>query len=166
MYSAFLRFGSLQVPTVAAVRGAAVGAGLNLALAADVRIVARDARLLGFAAAAVHPGGGFFTLLSRAAGREATAAVGLFGEELSGEQAERMGLAWEAPADGHVETRALELAARAAQNVTLARATTRTLRLELGPPPMAWPDAVEVERHAQQASWAARAETTTEDAGS
>lgn len=39
VYKAFVRVGALQVPTVAAIRGAAVGAGLNLALSTDLRIV-------------------------------------------------------------------------------------------------------------------------------
>src|SRR3712207_7621499 len=38
VYTAFRRIGTLQVPTIAAVRGAAVGAGLNLALSTDLRI--------------------------------------------------------------------------------------------------------------------------------
>ena len=43
VYRSFARVGELEAPTVAAVRGGAVGAGLNLMLATDVRIVARDA---------------------------------------------------------------------------------------------------------------------------
>src|SRR5262245_12463959 len=45
VYDAFVRVGSMSVPTIAAVRGAAVGAGVNLLLATDLRIVARDARI-------------------------------------------------------------------------------------------------------------------------
>ncbi len=46
-YTAFVRVGELRVPTVAAVRGHAVGAGLNLVLATDLRIVAEGARIIG-----------------------------------------------------------------------------------------------------------------------
>src|SRR5271154_1544808 len=87
-YNASVRFGHLAVPSIAAVRGAAVGAGMNLMLAADLRVIASDARLLsGFLRIGIHPGGGFFTLSGRLAGREAAAALGLFSEELSGERA-------------------------------------------------------------------------------
>ena len=102
VYTAFRRIGTLQVPTIAAVRGAAVGAGLNLALSTDLRIVGEDARLLaGFLRIGLHPGGGYFTISSRTAGREATAAMGLFSEEIDGVRAAEIGLAlpdaWTAP---------------------------------------------------------------------
>jgi len=55
------------MPVIAAVRGAAVGAGYNLMLAADLRIVAEDARLIsGFLRIGLHPGGGHFALLADA----------------------------------------------------------------------------------------------------
>src|SRR5207248_813590 len=73
IYRAFTRVGQLEMPTIAAVRGAAVGAGINLMLATDLRIVAEDARLIsGFLRIGLHPGGGHFGLLAGRAG----AAVG------------------------------------------------------------------------------------------
>src|SRR5438034_4982102 len=57
IYRAFTRVGQLEMPTIAAVRGAAVGAGINLMLATDLRIVAEDARLIsGFLRIGLHPG--------------------------------------------------------------------------------------------------------------
>jgi enoyl-CoA hydratase len=80
---------------VAAVRGAAVGAGVNLVMATDLRVIASDARLLsGFGRLRLHPGGGHFALLNRQGNREVAAAMGLFHEELDGEQAVAAGLAW------------------------------------------------------------------------
>lgn len=150
IYAALLRVGRLRVPTVAAVRGCAVGAGLNLMLAADVRVVSSDARLLGgFGRAGIHPGGGFFTLAGRAAGREFAAAVGLFGEELSGAEAGAAGLAWSTVPDPQVESEALRLASLASADPALSREAVRSFRCELGPPPISWEAAVEFERATQ-----------------
>jgi enoyl-CoA hydratase len=138
------------VPTIAAVRGAAVGAGINLMLAADLRIVADDARLIsGFLRIGLHPGGGHFGLLAGRAGAEAAAAAGLFGEEISGLRAVQLGLAWEALPSEHVDERAAELARRPARDPQLARKATASLRIELGPPRLPWAAALEVERGAQ-----------------
>ena len=77
---------------------------MNLALAADLRVVAETARLLpGFLRIGLHPGGGYFVLSGRAAGGEATAAMGLFGEEVTGRRAAELGFAWEALPDDQVE---------------------------------------------------------------
>lgn len=150
MYGSFVRVGQLRVPTIAAVRGAAVGAGLNLALATDLRIVALEARLMaGFLKAGIHPGGGFFTIARRLAGREATAAMALFSEELSGQRAVEVGLAWEAVPDGDVEGRALELAGRIAKDPLVARRVVRSFRLETDGALLPWAAALEVERGVQ-----------------
>lgn len=154
-YRAFMRVGELQVPTVAAVRGHAVGAGVNLMLATDLRIVAEDARIItGFRRIGLHPGGGHFTLLGRSGSRETAAALGLFGVEIDGRRAAAIGLAWEAVVSGQVEARALELAGAVAEDPDLARATARSFRLELGPPSLPWSAAVEAEKAAQM--WSLR----------
>src|SRR3954463_13339367 len=46
IYDSFYRLGQVRVPTIAAVRGSAVGAGMNMLLAADPRIIAPDARVI------------------------------------------------------------------------------------------------------------------------
>lgn len=150
VYAAFTTIGGIGVPTIAAVRGAAVGAGLNLALATDLRIVSRTARLLpGFAQIGIHPGGGHFTLLNRVAGREAAAALGLFGDEVDGERAVALGLAWAAHDDAEVEQQALALAGRVAADPALARRTVASFRRETAAGGVAWELAVEVERAPQ-----------------
>jgi len=155
IYSSFLRLGRVGVPSIAAVRGAAVGAGLNLALACDLRVVARDARLIsGFMKVGVLPGGGFYTLAHRLGGREAAVAMGIFGEVISGERAVQCGLAWEAVDDGDVEDRAMHFAARAASDPELARRAITAFRAEVGPPAVAWETAVEMERGVQM--WSRR----------
>lgn len=155
VYDAFVRFGNLAVPTVAAARGSCVGAGVNLLLSCDLRIVATDVRILsGFQKIGIHPGGGHLTLLHRLVNREAVAAAVLFSEEISGERAREIGLAWEAVADDEVEDRAMELAVRAAADPSLARRVLSTMRTELGPPAVSWAAAVEMERAAQM--WSLR----------
>ena len=154
VYESFIRVGHLRPPTVAAITGAAVGAGLNLALATDLRIVAHDAILMpGFQRLGAHPGGGHFVLLSRVAGREATAALGLFGQRIDGTRAERLGLAWEALAEADVDDRARELALLAAGDADLARRTAHTFRLETGPPGISWEAGVQAERATQMWSF-------------
>ncbi|GAA4727375.1 enoyl-CoA hydratase [Modestobacter marinus] len=158
IYDSFFRLGQVRVPTIAAVRGSAVGAGMNMLLAADLRIVARDARLIcGFLKRGIHPGGGHFVLLSRLVGREAAAAMALFGEELDGEAAVRLGLAWETHDDDAVEDRARELAARVARDPDLARLAVGNFRKETGPPGVSWEIATQFERPAQM--WSMRRPT-------
>jgi enoyl-CoA hydratase len=155
IYDSFYRLGQVKAPTIAAVRGSAVGAGMNMLLATDLRIVARDVRLLcGFLKRGMHPGGGHFVILSRLVGREAAAAMALFGEEVDGERAVQLGLAWETVDDAAVEDRAMELAARVAQDPELARVATANFRKETGPPHVSWEVATQFERPAQM--WSMR----------
>lgn len=115
IYAGFLRFARSPLPTVAAVNGAAVGAGMNLALACDLRIAGRSARFdTRFLQLGIHPGGGHTWMLERAVGPQAAAAMVLFGEVLDGEAAAAAGLAWRCVADDEVLPTAVALAAKAA----------------------------------------------------
>jgi enoyl-CoA hydratase len=94
IYDGFLAVANCALPTIAAVNGAAVGAGLNLALAADVRI-AGPAALFDprFQKLGIHPGGGATWMLQRAVGVQAARASLLFGMRFDAEAAVRYGLA-------------------------------------------------------------------------
>jgi|SRR5271157_2368596 len=129
LYDGFLAVADCTLPTVAAVNGPAVGAGLNLALACDVRIAGPkalfDAR---FQKLGIHPGGGMTWMLQRAVGPQVARAALLFGMRFDAQAAVRHGLAL-AVADDPVAA-ALELAAGPAgapRDVVVAtKATMRT----------------------------------------
>jgi enoyl-CoA hydratase len=134
LYDGFMAVGSCTLPTIAAVNGAAVGAGLNLALAADVRIAGPgalfDAR---FQKLGLHPGGGATWMLHRAVGPQAARAALLFGMRFDAEAAVRHGLALSV-ADDPVAA-ALELAAgpaAAPREVVLATKATMRATASLG----------------------------------
>ncbi|QUR68333.1 enoyl-CoA hydratase [Mycobacterium spongiae] len=133
VYDGFLAVGNCALPTIAAVNGAAVGAGLNLALAADVRIAGPgalfDAR---FQKLGLHPGGGATWMLHRAVGPQVARAALLFGMRFDAESAVRQGLALSI-ADDPVAA-AMELAAgpaAAPRDVVLA--TKATMRSTASP---------------------------------
>jgi enoyl-CoA hydratase len=95
MYVGFLALANAPVVTIAAVGGAAVGAGVNLPLACDVIIASPEARFdPRFLDIGIHPGGGHLWRLEQRVGRQAAAALSLCGESLTGEEAEQKGLAW------------------------------------------------------------------------
>ena len=103
------------MPTIAAVNGAAVGAGMNLALGCDVRIAARRAKFdTRFMQLGLHPGGGHTWMLRRIAGPQVTMAAVVFGEVLDGEEAARLGLALRCVDDDELLPAAHAMAARAA----------------------------------------------------
>lgn len=130
IYQGFLKLAASPLFTVAAVNGAAVGAGLNLALAADVRLAGRSARFdCRFLTLGVHPGGGHGYMLERAVGPQAAAAMVLGGQVLDGPEAERIGLAWRCVDDDALLAEATALARRGAGCPReLARRAKATLR--------------------------------------
>lgn len=115
IYEGFLRIARCTLPTIAAVNGPAVGAGMNLALGCDVRVAARAARFdTRFLDLGLHPGGGHTWMLHRIVGPQAAAAMVLCGERVDGEAAVRIGLAWTCVDDEALIDEAIRLAARAA----------------------------------------------------
>ncbi|MBA3288884.1 MAG: enoyl-CoA hydratase [Acidimicrobiia bacterium] len=115
IYEGFLRIARSPLPTIAAVNGAAVGAGMNLALGCDVRLAARRARFdTRFLQIGLHPGGGHTWMLGRIVGPQATMAAVVFGEVLDGAEAERIGLAYRCVDDEELLAAAQAMAARAA----------------------------------------------------
>jgi enoyl-CoA hydratase len=115
IYEGFLRVGRSPLPTIAAVNGAAVGAGMNLALCCDLRIAGTRARFdTRFLQLGLHPGGGHTWMMQRVMGQQGTTATVLFGEVLDGPAAERAGLVWRCVDDDTLLAEACTLAGRAA----------------------------------------------------
>jgi enoyl-CoA hydratase len=150
VYAGFLAVADCPLPTIAAVNGAAVGAGLNLALACDLRLAGPRAKFdARFLPLGLHPGGGYTWMAQRVLGPQGAAALTLFGDVLDAEEAARIGLVHRAVDD--VVAAAVELAGRAAAApADLVRTTKATLRLTAGMATQA--EAVEVEVRAQAAS--------------
>ena len=128
-YRAFLDVRELPFPTIAAVNGPAVGAGLNLALACDLRIAGpRAAFGATFARIGLHPGGGCTWFLVRAVGASRALRTLLLGDTLDAERAVAWGLA-DGP-DENCLAAATDLAGRiAALDPQLARHIKRSVRL-------------------------------------
>jgi enoyl-CoA hydratase len=115
IYEGFLRVARSPLPTIAAVNGAAVGAGMNMALGCDVRLASTKARFdTRFLQLGLHPGGGHTWMLRRIAGPEVAAATVLFGDVLDGAEAARVGLVYRCVAEDELLTLAHEMAMRAA----------------------------------------------------
>jgi enoyl-CoA hydratase len=150
VYAGFLAVAECPLPTIAAVNGAAVGAGLNLALASDLRLAGPRARFESrFLSLGLHPGGGYTWMVQRALGVQGAAALTLFGEVVDAAEAARIGLVHRVADD--VVAASVELAARAAAAPRdLVRTTKATMRLTSGMATQA--EAVEVEVRAQAES--------------
>jgi len=129
IYKGFLAVANATVPTIAAVNGAAVGAGLNLALAADVRVAGPKARFdARFLQLGIHPGGGMTWMLQKITNRQTATAMTLFGQILDADQAVAKGLAYAKAEDPLAVAKELAKAAAEAP-AELVRTIKATMRL-------------------------------------
>ncbi len=130
LYKEAQRLWTSGKPIVAAVQGAAVGAGAGLAVMADFRVTCPEARFsTNFTLLGYHPGFGLTATLPRLIGAQQAALMMYTGRRLTGEQALAIGLAdYCVPLD-QVRARALTLAAEIAGAAPLSIVATReTLR--------------------------------------
>ena len=130
IYEGFLRVGRSPLPTIAAVNGAAVGAGMNLALICDVRLAARSARFdCRFLDLGLHPGGGHTWMYQNITGPQTAAAAVLFSQIFDGEEATRVGLAFRVYEDDQLLDEAQAIASKAgAAPRDLVLKTKRTMQ--------------------------------------
>lgn len=121
---------NVEVPTIAAVNGPAVGAGCDLACMCDIRVAAERATFAeSFVRVGLIPGDGGAWLLPRVIGMSKAAEMAFTGDALSAAEALRLGLVSRVVPDGDVLPEARRLAARIAENPGQAlRMTKRLLR--------------------------------------
>ena len=132
-YRAWLSIRRLEVPTIAAVNGAAIGAGLCLALACDLRYAARGAKLgVPFVRLGMHAGMGGTHLLPEVVGEAHAKDLLLTGRVVDADEALRIGLVsrvLDADGAGTFLDDVLEVAAGIAAGAPIAtRLTTLALR--------------------------------------
>jgi enoyl-CoA hydratase len=130
LYRGLLALANAPVPTIAAVGGPAIGAGVNLPLACDVIVTSDDARFdPRFLDVGIHPGGGLLWRLQRRIGSQGAAAMVLCGDVLNGRDAVTAGLAWRCVDEVKLESTANGWARRAAgRSRLLVIRTKATLR--------------------------------------
>jgi enoyl-CoA hydratase/carnithine racemase len=133
LYDIAIRLFEQPVPIVAAVQGAAVGGGLGLALAADLRIATPESRfsanfsLLGF-----HHGFGLSITLPLVVGHQSALELLYTGRRINGESARKLGLCDQLVSVAELRTAATHLAAEIGAAAPLAvRSIKQTMRAAL-----------------------------------
>ena len=123
-----LRLQELQKPTIAAVNGHAIGAGMGLALACDIRVAAEKAQFSeAFVRMGLIPADGSCWNLPRLIGLSNTLMLQYSGDRVDGPEALRMGLVSKVVADDQLMETALALATRLAQGATKSQALIKYL---------------------------------------
>lgn len=158
LYDIVIRLFEQPLPIVAAVQGAAIGGGLGLALAADLRVASPSSRfaanfsLLGF-----HQGFGLSVTLPLVVGHQAAIDLLYTGRRIDGEAAHRIGLCDDLVPEEQLRERAVERAREIAGAAPLAiRSIRQTMRGELATQVRAAMahERAEQERLQQTADWA------------
>ncbi|WP_433467606.1 enoyl-CoA hydratase/isomerase family protein [Spirillospora sp. CA-128828] len=136
-YRTWLTIRALEVPTIAAVNGHAVGAGLCLALACDLRYAAEDAKLLApFTALGLHPGMAATWLFPEVAGLPLAREMLLAGRVLTGAEAAEHGLVNRAVPREAVLAEAVAVAEKIAAQAPIATRLTKVALSNGGHPDM------------------------------
>ncbi|CAK4716527.1 hypothetical protein LEN26_001127 [Aphanomyces euteiches] len=131
-YGRFLSLRTLPVPVVAAINGPAIGAGMCISLFADVRVVAKDAKLgFTFVHLGLHPGMACTHFLPLLIGQEKANYLLLCGKVISGEEAFQYGLASKVVDKEDVVAEAIKVAEELTSGSSVAtRSLLQTLRLK------------------------------------
>ena len=123
-----LRIRALEKPVIAAVNGAAAGAGANLALACDIVLAAKSAKFLqAFARIGLVPDAGGTYTLPRLVGEARAKALMLLAEPITAEQAQSFGMVWQVHEDDALMDAARAMADRLANAPTFGLAQAKGL---------------------------------------
>ncbi|HEY7325920.1 MAG TPA: enoyl-CoA hydratase/isomerase family protein [Streptosporangiaceae bacterium] len=127
LYDHAVRLFEQPLPVIAAVQGAAIGGGLGLAMAADFRVAAPEARFAAnFALLGIHHGFALTVTLPAAIGQQAAMDLLYTGRRVNGEEAHALGLADRLAPTGQAREQAHALAAQIAASAPLAVRSIRT----------------------------------------
>jgi len=117
---------ALEMPVICAVNGVAAGAGANIALACDIVLAARSAKLIqAFSKIGLIPDAGGAYWLTKHLGEARAKALALTAHPLSAEDAAQWGLIWKAVDDDRLMEEATALAESFANGPTRAYALTK-----------------------------------------
>ncbi len=154
LYNQAVRLFSIETTIVAAVQGAAVGAGLGLAMVADFRVASPDAKFAAnFVKLGFHPGFGLTHTLPRVIGAHRASLMFLSGRRVKADEGKPWGLVDEVVPLEDLREGALRLAAEIADNAPLALlATRRTMRGELAAAVRARPRHEHIQQTAMRAT--------------
>ena len=126
-----LAFYNLEVPTIAAVNGPAVGAGCDLACMCDIRIAGKSAKFAeSFVKLGIIPGDGGAWFLPRTIGRSRAAELTFTGEMIDADTALDWGMVSQVVEDDDLMAAALDLAGRIAKNPPHALRLSKKLMRE------------------------------------
>ncbi|MCX6400994.1 MAG: enoyl-CoA hydratase/isomerase family protein [Propionibacteriales bacterium] len=130
-YRSWLAIRKLEVPTIAAINGPAIGAGLCMALACDIRYAARGAKMgVPFTKLGIHPGMAGTYLLPDVVGSAAARDLFLTGRIVDADEALGLGLVSRVMEPEGFRAEVLAVAAEVAATAPIAaRLTKRALQL-------------------------------------
>lgn len=130
-YNALIRrLRQIEMPVITALNGVAAGAGVGVALAGDIILAARSARIIvGFCRVGLIPDAGVTHHLPRLIGENRALALALTADPLDAETAEKWGLVWKVHEDERLQDEAVALAAKLAKlSPRVVQRTRRVMR--------------------------------------
>jgi 2-(1,2-epoxy-1,2-dihydrophenyl)acetyl-CoA isomerase len=120
------RMRKLDIPVIAAINGAAAGAGMAIACACDLRVMAAGAKLYsGFVRRGLGPDNGLSWTLPRLVGPARALLLLWTGDPIPADEALRLGIVEQVAPEGETLDQALALAQRLADGATLSIAMTK-----------------------------------------